>query len=146
MENDRAFATILNDCLDAIEAGQASIEECLARYPQYADRLEELLCLGDAVRALPLPAPTPEMLASGERRLVGAARSSPVEGRGALSRQFIAPLKAAVSRWPKWVLPAASLAIGAVLLFVCVVLAVTGGLLARSGLRGVDAYQSCARS
>lgn len=138
MENDRAFATILNDCLDAIEAGQASIEECLARYPQYADRLEELLCLGDAVRALPLPAPTPEMLASGERRLVDAARSSPVEGRGALSRQFIAPLKAAVSRWPKWVLPAASLAIGAVLLFVCVVLAVTGGLLARSGLRGVD--------
>jgi len=148
METDRAFATILNDCLDAIEAGQASIEECLARYPQHAGRLEGLLHLGDAARELSLPAPTPEMLTAGERRLVDAARSRTAEGRdhagsagrrGVLSRQFIAPLKAAASSWPRWVLPAASLAVGAVLLFVCVVLAVTGGLLARRGLPGVDA-------
>jgi hypothetical protein len=143
MENDQAFATILNDCLDAVEARQATIEECLARYPQHAGRLEELLRLGDAARELPLPVPTPDMLAAGERRLVDVARSRATrshaaEGVGALSRQFIAPLKAAVSRWPSWVLPAASLAVGAVMLFACVVLAVTGSLLARRGLQEVD--------
>ena len=48
MQRDRAFAGILNECLDAIAEGQASVEDCLARHPQHAARLEDLLNLGGA--------------------------------------------------------------------------------------------------
>jgi hypothetical protein len=147
MENDRAFAAVLNDCLDAIEAGQASVEDCLARYPQHAARLEDLLRLSEEARTLSFPAPTPEVLAVGERQLVDAARSMTAERsarerdqglRAALSGQFIAPLKAAVSTLPRWVLPVASFSGAAALLFVCVILAAIGGTLAWRGLHRPD--------
>ncbi|HUT19774.1 MAG TPA: hypothetical protein VM366_11495, partial [Anaerolineae bacterium] len=148
MENDRAFAEVLNDCLDAIEAEQASVKDCLARYPQYAARLEDLLRLSDEAGTLSFPTPTPEMLAAGERQLVQAARSRAAEGRGqdrneglleALSRQFIDPIKAALSTLPRWVLPVAALLGGAAVLFICVTLAAIGGTLGWRGLRRIDA-------
>jgi hypothetical protein len=37
------FEQILEDCLDAIESGAATIDECLARYPEHAARLKPLL-------------------------------------------------------------------------------------------------------
>jgi hypothetical protein len=60
--------------------GQVSVEDCVARYPGHAARLEELLSLSGKVRALSLPTPTPEMLAAGERRLLQAARLSAPAG------------------------------------------------------------------
>jgi hypothetical protein len=41
MNND--LETILDTCLYQIEAGEASIEECLARYPEHAAQLQPLL-------------------------------------------------------------------------------------------------------
>jgi len=147
MENDRAFAEALNDCLDAIEAGQAGVKDCLARYPQYAARLEDLLRLSDEAGTLSFPTPTPEMLTAGERQLVQAARSRAAEGRGrerkeglleALSRQFIEPVKATVCSLPEWVLPFTTISASIVALFVCVVLAIVGGGLVSGRLRVSD--------
>jgi hypothetical protein len=41
MNND--LETILDTCLTQIEEGEASIEECLARYPEHAPQLKSLL-------------------------------------------------------------------------------------------------------
>ena len=41
MNND--LETILDTCLYQIEEGEASLEECLARYPEYASQLQPLL-------------------------------------------------------------------------------------------------------
>ena len=41
MNND--LETILDTCLYQIEEGEASVEECLARYPEYAAQLQPLL-------------------------------------------------------------------------------------------------------
>ena len=75
MQDDRAFADILQACLEATSTGEVGVEDCAARYPEHAARLEELLPLSDKVRSLPLPAPRPEMLATGEQRLLQAART-----------------------------------------------------------------------
>ena len=99
MEKDRAFAEILHDCLEAVEAGQASVEDCLARYPQHAAQLEDLLRLSDQARSVPLPPLTPEMLAAGEQRLLQAAQARAEETKsragagllGSLSRRFVQP-------------------------------------------------------
>jgi hypothetical protein len=81
MQDDRAFADTLQACLEATYEGRGSVEACVARHPEHAARLEELLLLSGKVRALPLPTPTPEMLAAGERRLLQAARLSvPADG------------------------------------------------------------------
>jgi len=120
MEDDRVFAGILNDCLDAIDARQASIEDCLTRYPQHAARLEELLRLSSEVRMVPLPTPTPEMLKAGERRLVQAARSKAAD-RPREQREG-----GLLSILPKWFAPAMAASGGLVLLFVCVLVVLLG--------------------
>jgi hypothetical protein len=75
MQEDKVFADILQECLEATVERQGSVHDCLARHPQHAPRLEELLHLGAQVSDLPLPAPTPETLAAGERRLLRATRA-----------------------------------------------------------------------
>ena len=93
MENDRAFAEILNDCLDAIEVEGANVEDCLARYPAYATELETLLQLSNSAKSIVLPAPTPERLAEGEQRLLQAARAQAAEEhRDQKSRGLLATL------------------------------------------------------
>ena len=82
MQDDRAFADILQECLEATVEGQVGVEDCLARYPQHAPRLEELLRLSSGVRKLPLPTPMPEMLAAGEQQLLQAARLRASAGCG----------------------------------------------------------------
>jgi hypothetical protein len=54
----RRFETVLDECLDRVQAG-ASIEACLARYPEHAETLRPLLRLAAAVRAVPPPRPNP---------------------------------------------------------------------------------------
>jgi hypothetical protein len=43
MMNTNEFEAILEACVDEIAEGEASLEECLARYPQYAYELEPIL-------------------------------------------------------------------------------------------------------
>ena len=43
MNNSNDLETILDVCLNQIEDGESSIDECLARYPEYAEQLNPLL-------------------------------------------------------------------------------------------------------
>jgi hypothetical protein len=144
MENDRAFAEILNECLDAIESGRSSVQDCQADYPQHAAVLGDLLRLSGEVRAVSLPAPTSEMLAAGEQQLLQAVRSKAAPGYGqqgkpSAIKHAIASVKSRVRTWPRWVLPAAALSGGVAVLFACVLLALLGGGLAWRAMRGTGA-------
>ncbi len=55
------FETILNQCLDDIAAGRATIDACVKRYSQFADELTPPLDIAAQTRALPsAPAVAPE--------------------------------------------------------------------------------------
>ena len=102
MQDDRAFAEILQECLEATFEGEGSVQGCLDRYPDHSARLEDLLHLGAQIKELPLPAPTPEMLTAGERRLLEAARARGWIGRGGRPRSpwaWIACGAAVVLSW-----------------------------------------------
>jgi hypothetical protein len=135
MENDRAFADLVNECLDAIECGEASVEECLARHPGHAEQLEGLLRLADEARELPVPALAPDRLAAGEERILQALRDraterpAPRENQSlwaALSERWVKPVRARIAAWPRWALPALAASGGLALIFAFLV-AVTLG-------------------
>ena len=60
----RSFNSILDECIAALQQGE-SLDDCLARYPAHAERLEPLLILADKVRNTPpaLPRPWPQAAA-----------------------------------------------------------------------------------
>lgn len=51
-----SFEVVFDRCLDDLAAGRATLEQCLAAWPQYAERLRPLLETATVVRALPQPA------------------------------------------------------------------------------------------
>ncbi len=57
MTNQNHFEQILAFCLEALETGQWTLDECLSRYPQYAAELRPLLETALALQALPQPQP-----------------------------------------------------------------------------------------
>jgi hypothetical protein len=112
MKDDR-IATILADNLEAIEQGEMSLAECLARYPEHSEEMVELLGLALAIRNLPPISPRPGFRYTARSRLLRtvAARQQ-VKGRGRRERVF-------EFSFPKLLLrPALSLAILIVLLVV----------------------------
>lgn len=54
-QNFREFDSLLNECLDAVLAGETTIEGCLERYPQYADLLRPELQAAVLVSRLKSP-------------------------------------------------------------------------------------------
>lgn len=52
----RRFQSVLDECATAVQRGD-TVDACLARYPQYADRLRPLLVLTERVRSTPSVAP-----------------------------------------------------------------------------------------
>src|SRR4051812_30075207 len=71
---DELLADILQDCLVRIDAG-ASVDECLAAYPQQRHALEASLNAAVQVRALPRPSlPADTQAALETRMLVLAAQ------------------------------------------------------------------------
>lgn len=54
-QNFREFDSLLNECLDAVLAGELTIEGCLERYPQYADLLRPELQAAVLVSRLKSP-------------------------------------------------------------------------------------------
>jgi hypothetical protein len=114
MQDDRAFADILQACLEATLEGRGSVEACVARHPEHAARLEGLLRLSGKLWELPLPTPTPEMLAAGERRLLQAARLGvPAGGCGSWLR----------SRWA-WLACGAAAVLSGLCCLLCVLIVV----------------------
>jgi hypothetical protein len=122
----RDTAAILENCLEEVAAGRATVQQCLERYPGLVDELEPLLRAVERAHAIPRPILTPEARARIEARLLAAAKGIP-SARSASSPLTIARL------W-RWA------AVGMVLIFACAclsgtgVFAVAGGALPDSSL------------
>ena len=90
------FEEILAECLEAVTTGQRTVEECLALYPDWRDRLEPLLRLGCRLGQAPLPEPDSAFQEAARERFLAAA-----QGRAEASRQprrFL-PALPVLSRW-----------------------------------------------
>jgi len=68
----RDFKTILNECLQEIEAGQP-LEAILERYPEEADELRPLLLTAQSLRATPIARPRSHAQQAGWQRFLGEA-------------------------------------------------------------------------
>ena len=71
----RKFDSALDDCLNLIRVG-ASINDCLARYPEYAGELKPLLHLASGVKAVPTPRPDSVTVESNLQRMLDAAQDA----------------------------------------------------------------------
>jgi hypothetical protein len=68
----RNFEAVLEECLAQIKAGQ-SLEDCLAKYPAYAEQLRPLLLMAQHMRAARI-APRLDAHQLGRERMLAAAR------------------------------------------------------------------------
>jgi hypothetical protein len=66
----KPVADILADSLDAIERGEITPAECLARYPEHRAELEASLTTVDLLRGASVPAPRPEFRRGARARLL----------------------------------------------------------------------------
>lgn len=72
MESD--LDQVLDESLDLLQSGQATLEECVSRYPEHASELRSLLQIALAVSETPPPVSSPVAFASGKRRMLEALR------------------------------------------------------------------------
>ncbi|MCX7977133.1 MAG: DUF5667 domain-containing protein [Bellilinea sp.] len=77
MMNDR-LDDILNECLEALESGRMTLSECLQKYPQYRQPLEELLGLAMEVRSAATVEPRAAFRRSARARLTARLNDLPV--------------------------------------------------------------------
>lgn len=68
----RELSSALDECLRLMEEGEAAPEECLARYPAYAEDFSPLLKVILEIRRAPRLASSPAAFAAGERRMRSA--------------------------------------------------------------------------
>jgi len=80
---------LLDECIDRINRGQ-SLEECLARYPEHAERLEPLLRSILDIRATCSPMPSPAAKAAARRRLHAALHNDNSKRRSKMNRRAFA--------------------------------------------------------
>ena len=66
----RALYHALDECLALLREHQATMEECLARYPQVAGHLRPLLEVALAISALPRPTASPTAFVAGKRSML----------------------------------------------------------------------------
>ncbi len=71
----RRFEDILAECLEAVTTGQRTIDQCLALYPQWADRLRPLLRLSSRLEEAASAEPSPVFRQAARERFLAAARS-----------------------------------------------------------------------
>jgi hypothetical protein len=103
------FDEILAECLEAVNAGRRTVEECLSLYPQSSDRLEPLLRLGLRLGDASFPEPDPSFRQAARERFLSATQARaahPQEPRRLL------PALPALPQW-RWHLPRVRLAFDA---------------------------------
>jgi hypothetical protein len=66
--------SILDNCLAQLRTG-ATVQDCLARYPEHADALRPLLALAQQVQSLPTPSPERAAMNAGRQRMIEAVRT-----------------------------------------------------------------------
>ena len=69
---NRQLSDILDECLKLLAEDGATVEECLALYPQYANDLRPLLEIALKIDRLPRPSPNPAAFAAGKERMLEA--------------------------------------------------------------------------
>ena len=62
----------LDECLTLLGEGRATVEECQARYPEYASDLRPLLEIALEIQSVPQPTPSPAASAAGKQRMLQA--------------------------------------------------------------------------
>jgi hypothetical protein len=70
MKRDVNYA--LDECLTLLGEGRVTLEECLARYPEYASELRQPLEVALEVRRVPPPISSPAALTAGKQRMLEA--------------------------------------------------------------------------
>ena len=71
----RKFEERLNECLEALSSGQRTLEECLAMYPDDAQRLEPALRTAMLLSSVLTPQPRPEFATSARERFLSVTGS-----------------------------------------------------------------------
>jgi len=80
------FDSILDECLERVMKGEADVEACLARYPEYAEELKELLETALVFQQVESPEPSHQAVDMGQERLIKALEEK--RGQRANSRGF----------------------------------------------------------
>lgn len=75
---------VLEDCLEDIESGASTLDECLARYPQYAAQLRPLLLAASRFDRGRAVKPSPVFKANTRAKLTKHMKSHPRRKRGFL--------------------------------------------------------------
>ncbi len=90
------FDDVLAQCLNDVQSGTATVQECLERHPDYARQLRPLLLTAVAVGSAPAVEPSPAFRGTAKTRLLNliAARHAPGTPPAAAS------LRPAPRRWP----------------------------------------------
>ena len=140
MEHDIDIA--LDECLELLQRGQATLDQCLAHYPDQAAELRPLLEMAQEVRQVPRPASSADAFAAGKREMLQVLAEKK-------SRQAVSPQR--FSRYARWLetlserekltpmpqrIPAWQLALGSALLLI---LLIVGGLSLRTWMSTVVA-------
>ena len=68
----QGLSEALDESLTLLEDGQATLEECLTRYPEYAGDLRPLLVVALEMRRVPVPTSSSTAFAAGKRRMLQA--------------------------------------------------------------------------
>lgn len=79
MKKSKEFDDILNECLDRLLAKDATVEQCLASYPEQADELKPLLQVAVATRRTAAIQPRPDFRARARYQFHAALRE--IEGK-----------------------------------------------------------------
>ena len=93
-----SFEEILTDCLASLDAG-ATIDECLARYPQHAEQLQPLLQIAEGLRTQPAPRLSSRAFERGRAALWAEAQR---QQTGAHRRTTPTPAPAHRPAWRRW--------------------------------------------
>ena len=81
MNISEEFEAILETCIDDIAEGEASLEDCLIRYPQYAAEMEPVLLTATYLRNAKDVKPSPFLRGRIRAELKYAVRDNPPKGK-----------------------------------------------------------------
>lgn len=82
MINENEYDAILETCIEQIATGASSLEECLVRYPYYADELEPILVAATRLRRVRNVKPPPFLRGRIRAKINRATESTPPPKRG----------------------------------------------------------------